>query len=203
VAGWRSEWSAALFQTDTQDELDTQTNVGGRSTFQNAGATRRRGLELAWSLVPRQDWLVQFAHTWLDARYRESFRSCSGTPCPTPNVTVPAGNRIPGTARVFTAAEVAWQPAQGWRAGAELRRSGKVFVNDVNDDAAESWWTAGAWAGYRWKAAGWTWDGTARVDNLFDRRYAGSVIVNEGNGRFFEPAPGRQFLLKLSATRSF
>ena len=203
VAGWRSEWSAALFQTDTQDELVTQTNSGGRSTFQNAGATRRRGLELAWSVEPRKDWVVQFAHTWLDARYREAFRSCSGTPCAAPNTTVPAGNRIPGTARVFTAAEVAYQPVAGWRAGAELRRSGQVFVNDANSDAAESWWTAAAHVGYRWKAAGWTWDGTARVDNLFDRTYAGSVIVNEGNGRFFEPAPGRQFLVKVTASRTF
>lgn len=203
VAGWRSEWSAAVFQTDTEDELVTQTNVGGRSTFQNAGATRRRGLELAWSVQPRRDWQVQFAHTWLDARYRESFRSCSGTPCATPNVTVPAGNRIPGTAPQFTALEVAYLPALGWRTGAELRRSGKVYVNDVNTDAAESWWTAAAHVGYRWQAAGWTFDTTARVDNLFDRSYAGSVIVNEGNGRFFEPAPGRQYVVKFTAGKTF
>jgi iron complex outermembrane recepter protein len=30
----------------------------------------------------------------------------------------------------------------------------------------------------------------ARVDNLADRRDAGSVIVGDANGRFFEPAPG-------------
>ncbi len=35
----------------------------------------------------------------------------------------------------------------------------------------------------------------ARIDNLLDRRYVGSVIVNDGNGRYFEPAPGRSFLL--------
>lgn len=40
-------------------------------------------------------------------------------------------------------------------------------------------------------AGGWDLAATARVDNVFDRRYAGSVIVNEGNGRFFEPAPER------------
>jgi iron complex outermembrane receptor protein len=34
-----------------------------------------------------------------------------------------------------------------------------------------------------------------RVDNLADRRVAGSVIVNEANGRFFEPSPGRSVLL--------
>jgi len=35
----------------------------------------------------------------------------------------------------------------------------------------------------------------AGIDNLFDRRYAGSVIVNDSNGRFFEPAPGRTYFV--------
>jgi iron complex outermembrane receptor protein len=42
-----------------------------------------------------------------------------------------------------------------------------------------------------------------RGDNLFARRYAGSVIVNEGNSRFFEPAPGRTWLASASATIRF
>ena len=33
----------------------------------------------------------------------------------------------------------------------------------------------------------------ARVNNLFDRNYAGSVIVGDTNGRYFEPAPGRNW----------
>ena len=40
-------------------------------------------------------------------------------------------------------------------------------------------------------------------DNLLDRRYAGSVIVNEGNGRFYEPAPGRNYVAKLSGSYAF
>ena len=31
----------------------------------------------------------------------------------------------------------------------------------------------------------------------------GSVIVNDGNGRFFEPAPGRTWLASASATYRF
>jgi iron complex outermembrane receptor protein len=38
---------------------------------------------------------------------------------------------------------------------------------------------------------------------MFDRRYAGSVIVNEGNGRFYEPAPGRTWLVGLSGAIAF
>jgi iron complex outermembrane receptor protein len=36
-----------------------------------------------------------------------------------------------------------------------------------------------------------------------DRKHAGSVIVNDGNGRFFEPGAGRKFLFGLEAQRRF
>ena len=34
-----------------------------------------------------------------------------------------------------------------------------------------------------------------RVDNVTDRAYIGSVIVADGNGRFYEPAPGRALMV--------
>jgi iron complex outermembrane receptor protein len=187
-APWRAEWSAALFRTSTRDEIVVQTNRGGRSTFQNAGATRRQGLELAWSAALAPAWQFQLSQTWLDARYRDG---------------ASAGNRIPGTAQSMSAAEIAWQPARGWRAGAEVRRSGKVYVNDANNEAAPSFTTLAVHAGYVFDLRGWSLSATARIDNLLDRRYAGSVIVNEGNGRFFEAAPGRSFVLKLAGNYSF
>ncbi|HXE50418.1 MAG TPA: TonB-dependent receptor [Ramlibacter sp.] len=199
----RTEWSAALFQTSTRDEIVTQTNVGGRSTFQNAGATRRRGLELSWSAALAPAWQFQLSQGWLDARYRDAFASCNATPCAAPNLFIPAGNRIPGTAQSVSAAEIAWQPARGWRAGAELRRSGEVFVNDTNTEAAPSFTTVAVSAGYVFDVRGWALSASARIDNLLDRRYAGSVIVNEGNARYYEPAPGRSYVLKLSGTYVF
>jgi iron complex outermembrane receptor protein len=199
----RSGWSAALFDTRTSAEIVTQTNSGGRSTFRNAGATRRRGAELAWSANWSSSWRLQFAQTWLQAIYRDSFATCTATPCSTPTVRVPAGNRIPGTARSTTAAELAWAPANGWQAGIEARRVGRVFVNDANSDAAPAFTTLALNAGYVFDLPRWTLAAAARVDNLAGRRYAGSVIVNEGNGRYFEPAPGRTWTMKLSGRYAF
>ena len=182
------------------------TNVGGRSTFQNAGATRRHGLELATSLALPHNWLAQLSYTWLDARYRDSFLTCAVTPCPTPAnqpVTVPSGNRIPGIARSSLAAEIGWRPAQGWRGGVEARYLSSVPVNDANTDAAGSYFITAAHVGYVFVAGKWRFTTTARVDNLTDKKYAGSVIVNEGNGRFFEPAAGRTWLLSATGSYSF
>ncbi|HSV36278.1 MAG TPA: TonB-dependent receptor [Ramlibacter sp.] len=200
---WRTDWNAALFHTITRDEIATQTNSGGRSTFGNAGATRRRGLELAWSGSVGSAWRIQLAQTWLDARYRDAFATCTGTPCTTPTLLIPAGHRIPGTARAMTAAEAAWAPPRGWRAGADIRHSSRVHVNDANSEAAPSFTALGVHAGYVLDMRGWNLSAGARIDNVLDRRYAGSVIVNEGNGRFYEAAPGRNYTLKLTGVRAF
>jgi iron complex outermembrane recepter protein len=197
------EWSAALFQTGTKDEIVTQTNSAGRSTFQNAGATRRRGAELAWSGRLGPAWRLQLSQSWLDARYRDAFKTCAATPCTVPTLAVPAGNRIPGTAQSVSAAEIAWRPERGWQGGIELRRSSRVYVNDTNSDAAPAFTTVAVDAGYAFDVRHWTVSATARVDNALDKRYAGSVIVNEGNGRYFEPAPGRTWTLKVAGSYRF
>jgi iron complex outermembrane receptor protein len=199
----RVEWNAAVFQTRTRDELVTQTNSGGRSTFQNSGATRRSGAELDATLQLRRDWQLQFAQTWLDARYADAFATCASTPCATPALMIAAGNRIPGTARSFTVAQLAWKPQRGWRGGAELRRSSRIWVNDANTEAAPSYTTLALHAGYAMEVNRWSVAASARVDNVLDRRYAGSVIVNESSGRYYEPAPGRNYTLKLTGSYAF
>lgn len=57
--------------------------------------------------------------------------------------------------------------------------------------------------GYVKQVGPWALSAYARIDNLFDRRYAGSVIVNESNGRYYEPAPGRGVGLGVGATYRF
>jgi iron complex outermembrane receptor protein len=201
--GETQQVNVAVFAVRTRDEIVTQTNLGGRASFQNAGKTRRDGVELGWSGRFAADWQAQAALTYLDARYDERFFICGAPPCAAPTVEVPAGNRLPGVARGSAYAALRWAPAEGWRGGVELRRLTGVPVNDLNTDHAPSYTLASASVGYRLRRGAWSLDGFVRADNLFDKRYAGSVIVNEGNSRFFEPAPGRTWLAGLNASYSF
>ena len=219
----RSAWgdaNLAIFETHTDNEIATFSNVGGRSTYQNVGSTRRRGAEASWSGELRTDVRAHLAATYLDARYRDTFTTCTTTPCappPTPPcapgppapaptacpVTVPAGNRMPGLAQNAFYSALTWAPPLGWRAGVEFRALSKVYVNDVNSDAAAGFGTVSANVGWLAKAGRIDWSAFARVDNLFDRHYAGSVIVNEGNSRYFEPAPGRNWSIGIAASASY
>jgi len=196
-------WTAALFDIRTRDEIVVLTNSGGRSTFTNAGRTRRRGLELSAEGQWRQLHLVS-AFTLLDAVYRDGFFTCEASPCGTPNVPVAAGNRMPGIARQQAFVRLDWEP--GWAASVfslELRHSGAVRVNDRNSDAAAGWTTASLAARFRQNVGAWQVREFIRVDNIANRRYAGSVIVNEAGGRFFETAAGRTWLAGVELVHSF
>jgi iron complex outermembrane receptor protein len=195
--------TAAIFSTRTRDEIVTLSNVGGRSTFTNAGRTQRRGAELSAEWIFASDWHLQAAYTLLDAHYRDAFATCNATPCAKPTLLIPSGNRIPGVAGNSADIELAYAPQLGWRAGLEARHAGKVYVDDANSDAAARYAILNARVGYLWKLARWSLETFARVDNLTDRRYAGSVIVNEGNARYFEPAQGRTVLVGATVSVSF
>jgi iron complex outermembrane receptor protein len=201
---------AAVFEARTDDEIGVATNAGGRSTFQNVGRTTRRGVEIGAGWAITKAVRTQLALTWLNARYDDSFLTCAGVPCnaanPQNQVTVPAGNRIAGTSPKSIYAELAWQP---WSDGstelaAEWRGQDRVAVNDRNTDYAGGWGTMALRASHAIRFGDKSrLEGLFRVDNLFDRVYAGSVIVNEGNQRFFETGSPRAFYLGLKWRQAF
>ena len=194
---------AALFEARTDDEIGIATNRGGRSTFRNVGRTLRRGAELALA-VPLADTLrAQLSATWLDATYSDGFAVCAGVPCTTPTVPVPAGNRIAGTLAHGGYAEVAWTPLRPLELALEARGQGRLPVNDVNSDFAAGFGLLALRARWQLELPVGRLDLLARAENLADRRVAGSVIVNEGNSRFFEPAPGRSWLLSARYSAPF
>lgn len=186
---WRL--NAALFQARTEDEIIVLSNTGGRSVFQNAGRTRRDGVELSAALQGPAGWSAQAALTWLDARY-----GAGGA--------VPAGNALAGVPRTSAFTEVAWTHRPwGLQAAVEWRRVGRVPVDDANSDAAAAASTVNLRVSLEQSVGRWTFSEFARIDNVADRAYAGSVIVNEGNRRFFEPAPGRTWLVGASGSYRF
>lgn len=193
-------FSAALFQTDTDNEIVVASSIGGRSSYKNAGQTRRRGLELALDQQFAENWRLRMAWTLLDATYRDSV--CGDSLCSAEN-QVPRGNRLPGIARNMAYAALEYVPESGWYGGAELHYLSAIQTNDRNSEQAPAWAVTALNGGYKFRSGNWVLDLFGRVDNLFDRNYVGSVIVNEGNGRYFEPAPGRNYGVGASLSWEF
>ncbi len=198
---WRT--TVAYFDSKTKDEIVVLTNSGGRSTFQNAGATQRSGFELAASAALFEGLDFNLALTQLKARYRDGFNTCTAAPCTLPNVPVAAGNVLPGVPVRSAFAELKYTHGSGIFAGIEVKNQGKVFVNDLNSDAAAGYNIASFRLGYVASSGPWKFDLGAKIDNLANRKYISTVIVNEGNGRFFEPGQGRNWLVNATATFGF
>jgi len=196
--GDAGRFTVALFRIDTRDEIVTDTSVDGRTTFRNASRTRRDGLEVAAEGHLGAGFEGSVAWTWLDARFTEGF--ASGTP----PAVVAAGSKLPGVPRSVLQAELLWRHAgSGFHAGAEVRASSRVYVNDANADAAAGYAVANLRAGFERRVAAWRLKAFVRVDNVGDHAYAGSVIVAEARRRYFEPAPGRTWLAGIAASSSF
>jgi iron complex outermembrane receptor protein len=194
--------TAAVYRINVSDEIVVATNSGGRTTFKNAPHTRREGFELGWQGQFGKSWEAAVAYTRLKARFMDSFTTVVGAPAVT--VVVPAGNRLPGVPASTLYGELVWrhQPS-GFHAAAELRHNSKVFVDDQNSDAAESYTVGNVRVGFEQRMRHWRFTEFVRVDNVTDKNYTGSVIVAEGSRRFFEPSPGRNWLLGVSALLSF
>lgn len=186
----------AVFATKTTDDIVVRTNAGGRSSFANVAETRRDGAEVSLAWRPAARWSLYGSVAWIDARFGADFLTCGPPPCATPTLPVAAGNKLPGVPARTAFVELKY--GASWAdLGVEWRAQGELFVNDRNTDRAAGYGLLAVSAARSFAVGAARPRVFARIDNLLDKRYVGSVIVNEGNSRFFEPAPGRAWLIGL------
>jgi iron complex outermembrane receptor protein len=200
----------AAFYIKTVDELAVLQNLGGRTVDQNIGETNRRGLELAVDAKWAGGFTAQLAYTYIKAIVAQQYFTCVTAPCnplanptgpPPPNyLPVNEGNFLPAVARNSLYVGVSWNYAPlGFSTTLETIARAKIYADDRNTDAAASYWVANFRAGFKQETTHWSFSEFARLDNLANRAYVGSVIVNDANSRFFEPAPGRTAYVMFNA----
>ncbi len=190
---------AAVFNIDTDDEIVIDAATGGRTTYKNGGTTRRRGVELEYGGEFGYGLRAHVALTWLSAKFVDPITTGA------PPVVLPAGNRLPGVPAFTAYGELAWTPVPlpWFETAVEVQSSQKIYVNEANVDAAPAYTIANVRAGVQTRVGNTDLRAFARLNNVTDRNYVGSVIVGDTNGRFFEPAPGRNWYAGVSATIAF
>lgn len=186
LLGKRVRINAALFQIDTDDEIVVFANQNGRTSYQNAGRTQRRGFELGLDSQLNEHWSAYLAYTYLSATYASRFNAG--------NLSIEEGNDLPGVPRTTLYGELNWRPKDGISTALEAQYRSQVYTEDTNTAKA-----APSYAVFHWRTrleqhnGPWTFHQTLRLENLLDRQYVGSVIVGDGNGRYYEAAPGRSW----------
>ena len=107
---------------------------------------------------------------------------------------------LPGVARVQHDWTLEFRPWQEdtWLLRTQVNYRGKLWVNDTNSLSAaavtllqlDSRWQ------YDFEHHQWQW--WLGVENALDKSYAGAVVVNQANGRSFEPGMPRQWVAGLA-----
>ncbi len=190
----------ALFKTRTEDEIVAAATSFGRTVYTNADKTSRKGAELGLEARLAHNFAFKGAYTLLDAEFDSPFSyTVNGT-----TNSVSSGSKLPGTYQRQIYAEVSWNyEPLGFSTALEGRHSSATYVNDANSEKAPSYTIFNLRTGFTQSLRGWMFKEYARIENIFDREYIGSVRVNDTNGRYYEPAPGYNWLVGLSAGYQF
>jgi iron complex outermembrane receptor protein len=200
----------AGFYIKTEDELAVLANTNGRAVDQNIGETTRHGAELSLDAVWAGGFSGRVAYTYIRAIVAQPYYSCVGAPCtpPAANGPLPAnyklvseGSYLPAVPTNALYAGITWKYAPwGFSSTLEAQDRSRIYADDRNSASAGGYWVANVRAGFEQESRHWRFSEFARLDNLANRDYVGSVIVNESNSRFFEAAPGRTAYIMFTAT---
>lgn len=189
----------AGFFTDTRDELAVEQSSFGRAVYQNIPETQRRGIEVGLTGLWGPSFNARLAYTWIRAQVAQPYSTCITQPCV--DRTVAVGSRLPAVPENALYAAVTWTPHwRGFTATLEAIGRAQIYANDLNTAAASGYWIENLKSGLTQSQPHWLFSEFLRVDNLANRHYVDSVIVNESNGRYFEPEPGRSVYLLFAAT---
>ena len=197
-----TSFNAALFKVISHDEIIVSAN-SAYSVYSNAQKTSRTGLELSAESKFANNFNLYGAYTFIDAKFDSQYTSGIGG-LNGGGGTVSAGNTIPGTYRQQLYLESSWKyPELNFKTALEGRVNTKVYIDDINSAAAPGYGILNLRAGFEQNASGWKFTEFARVENILDKNYIGSVRVNDNNNRNYEPAAGRNYLVGINASYQF
>ena len=198
--GMTTDWSAALFRTDLDNDIEFIAAGAGSSNagyFQNVGSTRREGFEagIATQFGPLH---VSLRYNHLDATFRSAFAAASADNSAadaTGAIAVRPGNRIPGIPADTIKLRVEY--ARGaLSVGAGVFAASDQYAHGDENNAD----IHGRLPAYAVVGLDLQYDASpqlqvyARVDNLLGRRYYNFGLLGSnvftGPARSFGPASG-------------
>ena len=188
----------ALFNANTSNDIVVGASSLGRTSFTNAPKTNRQGIEASAQFILPHQFELNMAYTLLNATVKEAYLNN--------NAYVLSGNRIPGVPNQGLFSELLWvKPNKSIEAAVEARVNGSMAVNDINSPSmATGYAVLNLRTMFRQEiAGGWSLSQFFRINNILNRSYVGSVIVNQTSSQFYEPAPTRNWLVGAKANYQF
>jgi len=195
-------WDVSVFDIELNDEIlniNVQPFPGAPftvPTYRNADRTRHAGVEAGVSFDAALGALARGdVRDRLSTRLAYTFSRFTYVDDPDYE-----DNDIPGAPEHYLRAELKYSHPSGVSLTPVVEWVPKsYFVNSANTAKNESWSTLGIRGEWAIVRAGVTAFVEAR--NLFDKRYSGSVQVDNATGAYYEPADARSIFAGLSWSR--
>lgn len=191
----RFGYDVSVFYYQLTNAIVVRRDNLGRDFFSNAGATRQKGVEtqLSYLLANKPGHFFTNGKIWLshslyDFRYSNFIKGGIDF----------SGKKLPSVSRhnLVMGLDLATKP--GLYSNITYYYNDPIPLNDANTAFASSYHLLNIRAG--WKKA---WTGRyqlelfAGADNLTDSKYSLGNDINAGGGRYFNPAPNRNFYIGI------
>jgi iron complex outermembrane receptor protein len=188
--GWKTQGSSGYFEATTfyikssNEILPYELEAfPGRSFYQNAGATRRYGLELSASYQWKQ-WGLQASLTQAQYQFEEQKAEDDLD-----------GNSLPGIPNSQLFLQLQYSTNTDWKCILSGEHIGEFYANNSNSVAIESFQKLRFQTQKTVQISWGEIDFLGGINNLFNTAYYDNIRLNAFGGRFYEPAPGRNFYL--------
>ena len=160
----------------------------GRLFFANAGESSRDGLEAAFRWQGNSGLAAELSYTYSDFTF-DDFVDANGNDF--------SGSSLPGLPRHFANASLSYESEKGLYGRFELNYSGDLYAENANDVNVPSYVVGSLRFGFRGQAGRWRLEPYLGINNLFDESYNNNIRINAFGGRYFEPAPDRNYYAGL------
>ena len=98
---------------------------------------------------------------------------------------------------------LSWNSGNGLYASLKNTYTGELFADNANSTEVDSNVVSDLRVGYNSYQKDWEIESFVGVNNLTDEEYNNNIRINAFGGRFFEPAPDRNWLLGITLRKKF
>jgi len=193
--GYRSKmknkyFEMVAFYIPTDDEITPYEieQFPGRTFYRNAGKTSRKGIEIIFNHNISKKINFDNSYTFSDFKFRE-FTSGSN------NLN---DNYLPGIPKNIFNSNISYKTENGLIFLTELIYNDKIYSSNNNDIFEKPYWLSNFKISKKINNKKLFWDIYFGLNNIFNTYYSDNIRLNAFGGRFFEPAPLRNFYLGLN-----
>ncbi len=186
------------YHMNIREMLIPYQNEFEETYYRNGGKTGNNGLEVSLQWLPHKIAAAEITYTYRVMKFEDFVVEREG------QLIQLRGNYMPGIPKHYFKFRLNSQLLSGLSSQININSVDKIYANDfngappgsstdANDFINDSYTTAGLQLIYSFDLPFAKLNLNVGVDNLFDKRYNGSVVPNAFGNNFFEPASGRTF----------